>query len=106
MHTLILLNLLLHFCHTICANDNILRHIENKDEVTGGNQHGFTNGKSCLTNLVAFYDGVTASVGKGRATDIVYLNLSKAFDTVLYDILLAKLKKNGSDGWATHWIKN
>ena len=34
-----------------------LKPAENKDEVTGSNQHGFTKVKSCLTNLVAFYDG-------------------------------------------------
>jgi len=44
--------------------------MENKDEVIG-NQQSFTKGKSCLTNLVTFYDGVTASVNKGRAADII-----------------------------------
>jgi len=32
------------------------RHAENKDEVIGGNQHGFTKGELYLTNLVAIYD--------------------------------------------------
>ena len=84
----------------------LLRYMENEDEVTGGNQHAFTKGKLCLTTSVAFFDGVTASVDEGRASDIIYLDLCKVFDTVLHDILATKLEKNGFDEWTTLWIRN
>lgn len=56
-------------------------------------QCGFMKRKSCLTNLIAFYSEVTGLLDERRAMDIVYLDFSKAFDTVSPNIL--KLAKYG-----------
>lgn len=53
----------------------ILKHI--KDMVIGSSQDRFTESKSCLTNLNAFYDKVTATIDKGSTVDILYLEVSK-----------------------------
>lgn len=42
-------------------------------------QHGFM--KSCLPNLITFYNEVATLVDEGRAVGFVYLDFSKAFDS-------------------------
>jgi len=69
-------------------------------------QHGFMTGRSCLTNLISFHDQVTHLVHKGKAVGDIYLDFSKAFDTVPHSILLEKPAAHGLDGCTLHWIKN
>lgn len=50
-----------------------------------------------MPKLIAFYDEPTIWLDKGRAVDIIYLEFSKALDTVLHNILTGKLRNCGLD---------
>jgi len=69
-------------------------------------QHGFVKGRSCFTSLISFCEQVTRLVDEGKAVDVIYLDFSKAFDTVSHSILLEKLTAHGLVGCALCWIKN
>ncbi|XP_059826353.1 uncharacterized protein LOC132394340 [Hypanus sabinus] len=43
-------------------------------------QRGFVRARSCLTNLLEFFEEVTRKVDEGKAVDVVYMDFSKAFD--------------------------
>ena len=65
-------------------------------------QYGFMRGRSCLTNLISFYDQVTCLVDEGKAVDLIYLDFSKSFDTVPHSILLEKLAAYSLDRSTLH----
>eukprot|EP00061_Rhincodon_typus_P012877 g38898.t1 len=55
----------------------------------GQSQHGF-KGRSCLTNLLEFFDEVKSKLDKGEPVDVIYSDFQKAFDMVLNRMLLNK----------------
>ena len=73
-------------------------------------QHGFRKGKSCVTNLIMFYDKVTKCVDSGGSYDILFLDFSKAFDKIPHSRLLDKLYKFNVDPrivkWIEEWLSN
>ena len=53
--------------------DEIAEYLEVHDK-TGLNQHGFVNGRSCLTNSLEFFEEVTRKLDKGEPVDVIYLD--------------------------------
>jgi len=62
--------------------------------------------RSCLINLMSFYDQVTRPVDEGKAVDVVHLDFSKAFDAVSHSILPEKLAALCLDRCTPCWVKN
>jgi len=60
-------------------------------KMTGSHHYEFMKGKSCLTNLIAFYDEMTSLMDKERAEHVNHLKFSKAFITGCHSILINKL---------------
>ena len=69
-------------------------------------QHGFTRGRSCATQLVEVYDMVSKNLDSGIQTDMLFLDFSKAFDSVNHALLLHKLELLGFSGELLAWFKD
>ncbi|CAM4525236.1 unnamed protein product [Caretta caretta] len=85
--------------------ESIWKHLEER-KVIRNSQHGFTKGKSCLTNLIAFYDEITGSVDEGKEVDVFFLDFSKAFDTIFNLLATILWEKYGLDEWTIKWIES
>ena len=69
-------------------------------------QHGFRNKRSCVTQLLEVLNDLAKLIENGDSIDIVYLDFSKAFDTVPHKRLLTKLLAYGIDGNILKWIES
>ena len=63
-----------------------------KHKLINHSQHGFLKARSCITNLLCFFEEITKWVDEGSPVDVIYLDFQKAFDKVPHQRLILKLK--------------
>ena len=61
-------------------------------------QHGFRRGHSCESQLITIVEHIARNLDHGAQTDVLLLDLSKAFDTVPHKRLLKELHHYGIRG--------
>src|ERR1043165_5737992 len=86
------------------VKDNIGEHL-NEHNIIKGSQHGFTRGRSCLTNLLEFFEEVYERIDEGKPVDVIYLDFAKAFDKVPHKDWPRSCKHAGLKGRYYHGFK-
>ena len=77
--------------------DSMVTHLKAR-KLIGSTQHGFTQKRSCLTNLLEFMEIITKHVDNGHPVDVIYLDFQKASDKVPHVRLIKKVKAQRING--------
>ena len=85
--------------------DRIYNHLDSKD-LLYEEQFGFQRNNSSEHAILQLTRDITDTFEKGEYTLGVFIDLSKAFGTVDYQILIKKLQYYGIDGTALKWFKS
>ncbi|CAH8637179.1 unnamed protein product [Dicrocoelium dendriticum] len=83
--------------------DSVENHL-NRFNLLNVAQHGFRKGFSCQTNLLVARESWAEAVDSGHAVDVLFVDFSKAFDTVPHLRLSLKLRSYGISGRALQWV--
>ena len=84
--------------------EHVIEHLQ-VNKLISRQQHGFTKGRSCVTQLLDVMDAWTEILDEGGSIDIIYIDFMKAFDFVPHQRLLAKLSAHGIQGKVLEWIQ-
>ena len=79
----------------------------NKNNILSQHQYGFRKKyRSTELAILDFVDKITKAIDQGTYTVGIFLDLSKAFDTINHNILVSKLEHYGIRGVAKKWFEN
>ena len=77
-----------------------------RNNLLSNKQFGFIGGRSTILQLLTFLDECVETLARGDTVDTVYLDFSKAFDTVPHRRLIGKLEAYSIDGSLLSWISS
>ena len=87
------------------VRDSVVTHLLEKG-LLSKRQFGFISGRSTATQLLYYLDECLEKTANGNVVDAIYLDFSKAFDTVPHRRLLGKLESYGIQGDTLNWIRS
>ena len=70
------------------------------------NQYGFRSNHPTYMAVIDMYDKITQALDENKYAVGIFIDLSKAFDTVNHSILLRKLELYGVRGSCLDWFSN
>ena len=82
---------------------HILKHLADNN-ILSDKQHGFREGRSCLTNLLETLETWTEILDDRNGIDVAYLDFRKAFDLVSHSHLIYKMSKYGIKDNVLNWV--
>ena len=77
----------------------------NANNILYPNQFGFREKHSTYIALLKLIDDISEEIDNKNFSIGVFIDLSKAFDTINHDILIKKLNSYGIRGIALEWLK-
>ena len=69
-------------------------------------KHGFRSHKTVISLLLEEIDDLTAAVESNKCADILFFDVSKAFDSVNLDLLIQKISNFGIGNSTITWLQN